>query len=295
MPVKTSSNISIKILVMILGVSILFSCGKKHKDRVIIAKVLDKYLYLSDIKHIFPEKVTKKDSIALAQAFITSWIKNQLLVNQAENKLTPEQLDINEQIENYRSSLLIYKYEEQLIKEQHDTLVSDADIEQYFKQNAASLTLDENYVKARYIVIPKTAKDISNVRKWYRSENSDDIKKLENYCYTFAAKYDSFKDEWVSFEAIQKLLPRNIENEDAFLQSNKSIEQEDNASFYFVYIKDKNLKGSASPLSFVKTKIKEIIINKRKIKFLSDHETKIYNDAQDHNKFVIYNLEKKSK
>ncbi|MDP4210683.1 MAG: hypothetical protein Q8928_17885 [Bacteroidota bacterium] len=280
---------------MILGVSMLFSCGKKHKDRVIIAKVLDKYLYLSDIKHIFPEKVTKKDSIALAQAFITSWIKNQLLVNQAENKLTPEQLDINEQIENYRSSLLIYKYEEQLIKEQHDTLVSDADIEQYFKQNAASLTLDENYVKARYIVIPKTAKDISNVRKWYRSENSDDIKKLENYCYTFATKYDTFKDEWVSFEAIQKLLPRNIENEDVFLQSNKSIEQEDNASFYFVYIKDKNLKGSASPLSFVKTKIREIIINKRKIKFLSDHETKIYNDAQDHNKFVIYNLEKKSK
>ena len=88
-------------------------------------------------------------------------------------------------------------------------------------------------------------------------------------------------------------MPKRIENEDEYLKSNKYIEQEDKDFYYFVYIKEKNSKGAISPMNFVHNKIKDIIINKRKVKFLTDLETKIYNDAQDHDNFVIYNYEKK--
>jgi hypothetical protein len=286
-----------KQYVLLASLLMLFlapSCHKKAKqDKVPVAKVLDKYLYQSDIQHIFPTQITREDSISMAKSYISTWVKTQLILNKAEMNLPPDQLDISQQIETYRSSLLIYKYEEQMLKEKLDTVVSDAEADEYIKQNAANFILEENLVKALYIKIPKKAPNIDKVKTWYKSDQHEDIKKLDSYCYNYATKYDSFKDNWVFFSFIQSELPKRIENEDEYLKSNKYIEQEDNDFYYFVYIKDRNSKGAISPINFVHNKIKDIIINKRKVKFLTDLETKIYNDAQDHDNFVIYNNEKK--
>jgi hypothetical protein len=283
-----------KAVCLILLLVITISCNKNQQEKKIaVAKVVNNYLYLSDIKHIFPNKVSKADSIVLAQSYIHTWIKTQLLVNKAAMNLTPDQLDINEQIEAYRSSLLIFKYEEQMIKEKLDTAVKDDEIATYYNLNESSFVLEENLIKAVYIKVPKTAPDIDKLKKLYKSDEKEDVKKLETYCYTYATKYDYFKDNWVSLGSIQDLLPNPVANEDEISKSNRYIEQEDADFYYFVYIKELKSKGTISPFVFVRAKIKDIILNKRKVKFLNDLETKIYNDAQDHSNFVIYQLEKK--
>jgi hypothetical protein len=170
--------------------------------------------------------------------------------------------------------------------------VNDEELETYFNQYTASFVLDYNVVKALYIKVLKTAPDIANVRKWYKSDEHEDIKKLDNYCHNYAAKYDYFKDNWVNFDIVQREIPKQILNEEEFLKTNQYIEQEDKDYYYFIYIKEHNLKGAIPPFIVVKSQIKDIILSKRKIKFLSDLENKIYNDAQDHSNFAIYNLEK---
>jgi len=285
---------SYQVITALIAVILLVSCGKKKQEaKIVVAKVLDKYLYLSDIQHIFPKGVTKEDSTSLAKAYITTWVKTQLLVNKAELNLPQDQLDIDQQLEAYKSSLLIYKYEEQMLKDKLDTVVSNAETEEYFNQNASNFVLDNNIVKALFIKVPKNAPNIDNVKKWYKSDQREEIKKLDSYCYNYAAKFDYFKDSWVSFDIIKTELPKTIENEDEFLRTNRYIEQSDSSCLYFVYIKEKILKGSISPLVYINFKIKDIIINKRKVKFLTDLESKIYNDAQDHSNFNIYDIEKK--
>jgi hypothetical protein len=297
MPEIKRRNSAIGLLLLVVLIATMgISCGKKRQEqKVVVAKVYDKFLYLSDIKHIFPDKVSLADSLALAKSYITSWVKNQLLVNKAELNLTPEELDISEQLETYRSSLLIFKYEERLLKEKLDTVVKDDDLDQYYSKNAASFVLDENLVKAIFIKVPKNAPDIENLRKWYKSEQHEDIKKLDTYCYTYATKYDSFKDNLISIGTIQNLLPQPLKNADDGYKAGSSIEQEDKDFLYLVYIKEFNPHGAVSPFIFVKSRIKDIIINKRRVKFLTEIESKIYNDAQDHSNFVIYNIDKKVK
>jgi hypothetical protein len=273
-------------------VSVFFSCKKKSEVKEIpVAKVYDKYLYLSDIKHIFPDKVTKQDSIQLATSYINTWIKNQLLLRQAELNLTPEQLDISQQLEVYRSSLLIFKYEEQMVSQKIDTIVNNAEIEEYYNKNASNFILEESLVKALYLKIPKTAPNIEGLKKWYKSDNKEDLKNLDSYCYNYATKYDFFGDNWVVFSMIQGDLPQKIENAEEFLKNNSYIEQEDDNFYYFVNIKNKNHQGSLAPLTFVRSKIKDIIINKRKVEFLNNLENNLFNDAQSH--FETYNLDKK--
>lgn len=269
-------------------------CYKKNQEKMQpIAKVYDKYLYLSDIQHIYHENMPKDDSISMAHSYINTWIKNQLLMNKAEMNLTPEQLDVTQQINSYRASLIIFKYEDQMIKEKLDTIVTDDEIEKYYNQYTSSFNLEDYIIKALYLKIPKTAPDIDKVRKWYKSNQREDYKKLESYCYNYANKYDYFNDNWLEFSLIQRELPKHIEVNDEFFRFNKTIEQEDDVFFYFVYFKEYISKGVVAPLEFVKPKVKDIILNKRKIKFLNDLENKIYNDAQDHNNFVIYNIENK--
>ena len=282
------------VIAIVFAMVVLASCSKKKQEaKIIVAKVLDKYLYLSDIQHIFPKGVSKEDSTSLAQAYITTWVKTQLLVNKAELNLPQDQLDIEQQLEAYRSSLLIYKYEEQMVKDKLDTVVSSDEIEQYFNQNTSNFILDENIVKALFIKVPKNAPNIENLKKWYKSDQREEIKKLDGYCYNYAAKFDYFKDGWVKFDIIKNELPKVIENEDEFLRTNRYIEQSDSSFLYFAYIKEKISKGSIAPLVYINFKIKDIILNKRKVKFLTDLESKIYNDAQDHSNFNIYDIEKK--
>jgi hypothetical protein len=287
----------IRHLSFLLGTLIMLitaSCEPKTTtDRVPVAKVMDKVLYIDQIKNIFPPKVSKEDSISMARAYIQTWIKTQLLVGKAELNLTPEQLNITEQIENYRNSLLIYKYEEQMIREKLDTIVKDEDIKKYFDENPNNFLLEEPIVKAVYLKFPKSSPDIDKVKSWYKSDQQEDIKKLDAYAYSHAVKYDYFKDDWVEFKIIDAQLPKAIEDEATFLKENKFIEQEDDEFYYFVYIKNYNLPGALSPFVFVQSKIKDIILNKRRIKFLSDLETQIYNDASDHSNFTIYDLDKK--
>lgn len=271
----------------------IVSCAKKPVEKQFpVAKVYDKYLYLSDIKHIFPEKVTQQDSINIATAYINTWVKTQLILRQATNNLTPEQKDITQQLESYGASLLIFKYEDQMVKQKVDTVVTEKQIEEYYNQNSSNFILEENLVKALYLKIPISAPDIEGLKKWYKSDKTEDLNKLDSYCYNYAAKYDFFKDSWISFTQLQHDLPQKIDNHDEFLKNNSYVEQQDTSFYYFVNIKDKSFKGSLAPLVYVKTKIFDIIMNKRKISYLNDLETNIFNEAQDHKNFEIYNLDK---
>ena len=280
------------VLSLTLSFLILESCTQKPGvNKIPVAKVNDKVLYLSDIQHIFPSSYTKQDSINMAQSYINTWVKTQLLLGKAELNLSPEQLDISQQLDAYRSSLLIYKYEDQLVNSKIDTVVKESEIQDYYNQNTSNFMLNENLVKALYIKIPRSAPDIEKAKRWYKSDNKEDIAALDNYCFNYATKYDYFNDKWVSFSLVHRLLPKAIDDEDNLLNNSKYIEQEDEKYIYLVNIKDIQKKGTLAPLDFISPRIKDIIINKRKVNFLNDLETNIYNDAQDHDQFEIYNID----
>lgn len=291
------AKISMKILIGgLIGFAVfLFSCTREKPETNLIpvAKANDKILYLSDLQHIFKKNQSKEDSTEFAQTYIENWIKTQLLLKKAELNLTVEQLDISDQIEAYRSALLIYKYEEQMMREKVDTVVTKDDIEKYYSENSSNFLLNENLVKAFFVKVPITAPQIDNLKKWYKSEQNEDLANLEKYCSANANKYSDFDEDWISFANIQKLLPQMIENEDEFLSNNRLIEKQDASFLYLVNIREIKPNGSIAPIEHVKMKVKDIIINKRKLDFISELEKNIYNDAADHSNFKIYNLDKK--
>ena len=261
---------------------------KRKSGEKPVARAFDKYLYPNDINDIMPANISASDSVLAARDYIEKWIYKQLLLNKAEINLTEEEQNVDKQIENYKTSLLIYKYEQSLIEQKLDTFISFQEIEEYYNENSSNFMLNDNLVKALFLQVPRTSPEIWKIRRWYRSANEEDIKKLENYCYQYATKYDFFDDSWVYFSEIGKSLPIKIDNPEQYLKYRKFIEIKDSTYYYFVNIKDRRLIGTVSPLEIVSKNIRNIILNKRKIRLIKELEANIYNDALNRNNFIIY-------
>jgi len=287
-----SSKIRVFVLcgIIVLMTVHIFSCNlKARKGDTAVAKVGDKHLYFSEMKSIFPKGCSRDDSVALAKLYIDNWVKTRLLLKKAELNLPKEQLDISEEIETYRTSLLIYKYEEQLLREKLDTTTLDSEIKSYYEANIANFSTDEYMVKAVYIKLPTDAPALWNIRRWIVSDREKDVQDLTDYCQRHAVSFGFFDDEWIqwtNFEFPQKeAATRQLANSDY-------IEQRDGEFIYLVHIRDKRSPGETAPLVFVKDKVISIIINKRKLKFISELEQNIYNDALSKKQFEIYKNQK---
>ena len=253
-----------------------------------LARVGQTYLYPSDVMGIFPVKLSQNDSLLILNNFIDKWIKKQLLVQKAELNLSEEQKDVHNQIEEYRSSLLIFKYEQSLILQKLDTVITQVEIEEYYNENPSNFILDRNLVKALFIKLPRNAPNVETFRQLYSSEKEEDIQQLENYCYQYASKYDFFNDAWVNFTYIQSELPQTVWAPERSLRWTRKIEQRDSIYNYFVYVRDRRLEGETAPIDYVTDNIKSIILNKRKVCFITEMENDIYNDGMSKGEFTIF-------
>ena len=132
-------------LILVLA---LFSCqnSKNGSGDKVVATIYDKVLYQSDLQSVLYEGISVNDSLFRTKAFIDSWIRRQLLIHQAENNIDKSELDFSRQIEDYRTSLIIYKYESLLIEQNLDTVVSEDEIAKYIEENSA-VELDSVAVK----------------------------------------------------------------------------------------------------------------------------------------------------
>ena len=275
---------------LVVCLCVMVSCSRKTGDDKAVAKVGNKYLYFSDMNHIFPQDCTKEDSLSLAKLFIEKWVGTQLLLKKAELNLSVEQLNISREIETYRTSLLIYKYEDQYIQEKLDTLVSDTQIEKYYTQNTANFIWEEYAVKALYIKLPKDAPKLYNIRRWYLSDNEKDIQDMAEYCSNYAVIYNDFGNEWIRWAELLNNLPQQEEATKQMARYDR-LEQQDDQFVYLVRLKEKTAPGEVAPLVFVRDKVRDIIINKRKLNFISELETRIYNDALAKKQFEIYPID----
>ncbi len=252
-----------------------------------LAKVGDVYLYPSDIKDISSK--TEKDSAEVVKKNINNWIRETLLLQHAEKNLTEDKKKFNKMVEDYRKSLITYQYESELVKQKLDTIVSDEEIGKYYDENKSNFELKDNIIKVIYVKVNKKAPKIDKVKEWYKSNDVKDKDALASYCHLYAENFFLDENNWLLFDDVLKEIPMKLYDKEQFLQNNRSIETQDTTFYYFVNIKGFKTKNSASPLSFEKENIRNMILNKRKVTLIKKMREDIYKEAVRNKLFEIYN------
>lgn len=270
--------------------------GNNQNKRIAVAQVGNTVLYYDEMPQLVQKGVNEADSAALFQNYINKWAKRKLLLQKAENNLSPAMRDeIDKQLEETRANLVIYQYQQKMIIEKLDTVISDTELESYYAANERSFVLNSNIVKALFIKLPVETPDISKIRNLLRSNDQKDQQQLETYCYQWAEKFDDFNENWIPMNRLTAELNESIENEENFLKRNTFFEKSDSVSTYLVSIRDFRLSSSLAPFEYVKDDIKRIIWNTRRFEFIQSLENGIYNDALKENNFKIYNANNEEK
>jgi hypothetical protein len=268
----------------------LTSCSyffKKKTERV-LARAYDDYLYESDLKGVIPPGASAKDSANLARNFIDTWVHQKLLIQQAKNNLTNQQMDFSTQLENYKNSLTIYEYEHELVNQKLDTIVSDEEIENYYASNQKNFLLKENIVKLQYVKVPLKSQNLSQLRKLLNSDASADKTRLSELAEKYAADYFLDDQNWLLLNDVLTQIPIKTYNQEEFFKTHHILEVQDSAYYYLIRFRDFRIKDNISPLSFEKERIRNIILNKRKMDLINKMHQDVYQSALKKNDFEIY-------
>jgi len=268
----------LKKSIFIIAILFCACTSKNDREGEVLARVEDKYLYASDIQGALPSNVSEKDSIEMLNEYIDNWVRQQLVIAQAEKNLSKDEKDFSKQLEDYKNSLTIFQYESKLIKQKLDTTVSDEEIFQYYEKNKANFELKENIVKVVYIKIPRNTPP-AVPRQLIRSDSPQDLKKLQDFCHKYAVNYYLDDQNWLLFNDILKEIPINTYNQEEYLKNNRIIEIQDSTFTYLMNIKGFMIKESLSPLSFERNNIRDIIINRRKLALIENMRNDVYENA----------------
>ena len=274
-----------KLFFILFFTTFILSCSSDNKS-IVIASVNNKELLKEDLLTEIPKQL--EDSAYFVEKFINDWIRKELLLSNAEMNLSAELVLYEKQIEEYRSSLLIYAYQQELINQNFDSTVSFNDINDYYQLNKNEFILAKNVFKGRFIIIDKSAPNLKFLNNIYKSSNESNIIELEDYCQQFAKEHYTNVESWNFFSAINNKLPSFIKDEESFLINTDGVFFEDELYRYYIYIEEFITKGNVSPLEVVNDKIRVYLLNKKKVIYLKQLEDDLYQIALTKKKINIY-------
>lgn len=263
-------------------VSLLSGCKggtQSADDTDVLAKVNEQTLRSSEVARIIPRGASSADSLLYAESYVKKWVKDALVYNVAQRNLGNEKAEVDKLVEEYRRSLMRYRYQDQLIKERLSAEIRESDKLSYYEENQNKFVLDKSLVKGLFLKIPADAPGLSDVKGWYKSTSESALEKIEKYSVQNATIYDYFYDRWVDFDEVMDNIPVHVSNSTDFLKANKFVEASDSSYCYFLNIKEYLPAGSVAPYEYAGSQIQDMLVNLRKVEFLKKFEDELYNDA----------------
>ncbi|MDD4514910.1 peptidyl-prolyl cis-trans isomerase [Massilibacteroides sp.] len=261
-------------------VFLLSSCkNNSSTEKDILVEMNGKTLSKSEVTEVVPKGISFEDSLLFAESYIRKWIKDELVYNVALKNLGDDAAEIDRLVDAYRRSLIRYRYQERLVTERLSVNIQESDKLTYFEENQDRFKLDNAIVKGLFLKIPVEAPGLSDVKKWYKSNNVESLEKIEKYSIQNASIYEYFYDRWIRFDDIIVNIPVTVSNVNTFLKSNKLVEVSDSSFCYLLNIEEYMLSGQVAPYDYAEPRIVEMLTNQKRKEFVEEIENELYKDA----------------
>lgn len=261
-----------------------------HDDQV-VAKVGEHKLYKSELERFIPNMIPAQDSARLAEQYINTWAMDLLYMEVAESQLSKGELDVSAELEDFRRSLLKYRYEQHYINDRLDTLVTDDQIRQYYQAHESEFALKRPVLKVRFVDVMKDSPNKDAILKMMSSKEYDDLQRADTLAKSTALRYFDNSDNWMDAEELAKSFGVDYVEMLSHLKGDMiKYEPDDRADLMAAYVLDIQRTGTA-PLAFCADRIRDIIMSGRKHELMISLERDLLENARETKNFVIYQNE----
>ena len=272
---------------VLTAVSCQLASSLVHDDQP-VARVGREKLYRSEVESMIPDMISPEDSASLAEKYIRLWAMERLYMDEAGRQLSKAEMDVSEELESYRRSLVRYRYEQRYLNDRLDTLITDAQIREYYQANEAEFELSRPLMKLRFVDVMKDSPDKDEILRLMSSDEYAGLERADSLARNSALRYFDNSDTWMDAGELARYFGVSCEEMLAAMDGDMiMIEPEGRGDLLAAYVCDMISSGTA-PIEYCSSAIRDIILSNRKHELLAALERDLLEGALDSKQFVIY-------
>lgn len=241
-----------------------------------VARVGNAVLTAADLAKAIPSGLSGADSTAFADAYVRTWISDNLITEVAVNHL--ENIDeINRMVDDYRRQLIMWNYRQLVVQSDTSLAILPAQLHEYYESHASELKLREPMVRGIYVKMESDSPDLPTVRKLYKSTKQADLDRLDKVDMHGAIHYDYFRDRWVPWEQIITKIPAEIST--SGLRPGYSFELSKDGFVYLLSLTEVLPAGARMPFEAAEPQIRQALEALRLIDLDAMLRQRLYDEA----------------
>lgn len=258
------------------------SCGfisSALYDGEVVAKVGQNKLFLSELEKYIPAGLAPEDSAGLASQYINTWAAEQLYLMVAQEQLSLEEMDVTQELEDYRRSLIKYRYEKRYINDRLDTLVTDDQIAEYYNAHKADYILRGPIMKVRFADLMKDSRHREEIISGLRTGSPAN---------SSALRWVDYSGSWIDADDLAKEFGLG-RTEMLSLLRNDYIRYEPvgRGDLLVAFVIDIIYSGPA-PVEYCREQIRDKILSSRKHNLAKSLEQDLLETALEKKTLIIY-------
>lgn len=281
------SRITYSLLVLFVGLS---SCRLLNEDEV-VATVGKATLHASQLEAV-TSGLTGEDSLRAAESYTEQWVRRQVRAREATRVFSGEIQEVERMVEEYRTSLLVSRLEQNYLSTRLDTLVSDSVVKAYYDEHREEFVMDRTIVKGRIVRLPDSYRQSVKLFNLMGKKGAEEQQDFLDLCEKNNLELYTF-DSWVDFDEFLSYLPvRRGKSNEALLSKSKIHEMADADSKYFIEVSAVTKKGERAPYERVAETVRRMLYGRRRSELLQNFSDSLYSAAVSEGVIEIVNQEK---
>ena len=272
-----SESIIVLIALVSLHACVLFS-DDTIENKVVVS-AFGKNLLLDSLCSRIPDELSFEDSTLLSERIIEGWVRENVLLAQAEKNINEFSSAFESSIKSYRNALLVTQFEREFIASRVDTKVQDEEIEKFHSDYPELFQLKEHVLRAVFFEINTEEDMLDSARIWLTTADSSSVPKLEQWSIERGAHFALDVDYWWLLSDLLQTVPMQVYRIEDQLRDRRLIEFTDGDSRYLLRILEHRLKNLPSPISIARKRIVDLIIQERRRSILENLRDDLVSDA----------------
>lgn len=263
---------------------LLVSCGGEEKsvpaaiERVPVISVGDEALYKEDIDQLFSSGKVLGDSAKYVEEYLVSWAQERMLYKVARRNVRQDER-MEKMVEEYRRSLLLNSYQQQLLAQKLESEISDEQLQEFYEDNKHLFKAEETLIRGVFIKVPYDSPDVKKLRGWCEDDSIEARDNLEKYSITNALSFDTFIEEWRVLSMYAAKMPVTQESLRNSVKKQRTFEYKDSTGVYMLSVRDIIAEGELLPYDAAKYDVKGLMINSIKAAFWEEVKENLYRDG----------------
>jgi hypothetical protein len=269
---------------------LLLVCAACHrKSDPVVAQVYQYKLYASEVRRGMPVGLSQEDSLTLVRDFIDTWVKEKLVLHEAEKRLSPREKNFDKEMMDYRNSLLINRYYDKLWRrDTADNRITEQEISDFVRSFDSRYTVDKEIVRVNYVKLPANSATLASVKEILFDE-SRRVEEKEALVTMLGDTIEYLLDDdaWLYLDDLQNEVAFEIDAHKAAGKGEKiRIEKEIGDQIVLLVVLDYRSQRSVNETKEERAAAGMLISNQRKTQFINQYVQDLYDKALKEGKVV---------